>query len=51
MLNNGMCGKCFARLYYEDCEDFDQEYCATYLQKFENIEKDIRDLFEKEVKI
>ena len=51
MLNNGMCGKCFATIYFEKCEDFDQEYCAKYLQKFEGIEKDIRDLFEEEVKI
>ena len=36
-MNNCMCAKCFSTVYFNTCEDFDQEYCAAFLKGAVNI--------------
>jgi len=36
MLNNGMCDKCYATIYFEKCEDYDREYCEKYMRNLNN---------------
>jgi hypothetical protein len=32
-MNNGKCAECWHTLYYEECEDYDEEYCQIFTEK------------------